>query len=1224
MDQASMNTDQPIRQNPARNLQINTGFAQRFKFNLIQSDSNPLVEDQKNEQIYQSNPTVPHKIQQSHTSIITEKLFGLRNHKKHLSFWMKCQSNIFGVCMKKHKKQRENQKILLDALRKMNDNYKKKQQRTEQLWRKVRALVNSGMFIAKIKHSSNSRLKKSQTGISDRKQTIIERRMTLLKMENNRYMCLIKNNSMFKIVWEFIIALVFIITFWIIPLNIAALFKPYQELRVLEVLIDFVIIIDIIINFISEAETGDGDTIIYLSDSSKHYLKTYFIIDVLAVMPLILFWESVNNYYYFKIIRFARIKRFFMFFKQLENLFTSFCQRSLSRPKAKRIIEIFKIIVVYYFIFHLHSCFWHYIGLTNHNTNYIYDKHQSQNYRDPNSNSTKGWISLVFNDTTNYANEDYLQIYLRSQYLIISSFATVGYGDIHATDQNEYIFILYLIMIGQLLFSFFTGKLKSALLKVDNLEFSFIRNELIETVELFMMKFSSIKGARKFKSSEIKSILQFVEASFQYNFKSIQKDEFYQLMSPNLRRKLIFHLFGSYQNKFLYFFDDFDSKYKASDQFTYMVLQSLQCIIITPGQVIARYGDLFTNLFFVLNGSITVKNKYKDFMVSYLKGSNIGDFQLILGIKTQFIYSGTTEKTSFLMSLERDIFLTALSQDFDAFSYLTKIALRRRKDLKRLNQELIKKTQERNRIEQLQKNKIMTQSFDSPTLKKHSIALSNRSFEIIEHHSRQDKVSVSDLSQRSFDMVSQIRQIQHQRKLRVLQLLQIRCYMQSNNYIGYFLEDLATAKQKKDEEEKEQLINQNKDSINIIKEEKHESSVQSQNCSDSDSSFVQSDESPLNSQDEISFDEEDEYSLPESYRFYSERIGETEHVLKKFKKMMNNCQEKFQHLNRLLKQSDVSSLRHVRETLSLKILLFDNIDQFVEDEGAKKILKKLTVYTFGGLASQISQDQIHPLPSSIRSNSLFLEDSSNRSPYLRVLHRRNILDRDSPQGTIERFTSNQIGQDYKQFQQLNTLQFESNIRLEDPKIKISNVETIEKEENLKDEQKLLLTLEQLQKQGEKRRKSSRYIKPLINFDESVANLKHMNKEISNQRIPTDSVYQTLEKEENDAYQYSSKNTTQNVDFLAGQEQSLTQQLEMQQNLTQDMRQKINTPALSIPPQTVVSSSKLSVRSRRISRISSQINRRKSRVSRGIANGSRESTQPLLTLNKLIEVCIYLI
>jgi len=79
---------------------------------------------------------------------------------------------------------------------------------------------------------------------------------------------LIKNDSMFKLVWEFIIALVFIISFWIIPLNIASLFQPYKDFRTLEILIDFVIIIDIVINFISETIGAEGDVIVYLSQAS--------------------------------------------------------------------------------------------------------------------------------------------------------------------------------------------------------------------------------------------------------------------------------------------------------------------------------------------------------------------------------------------------------------------------------------------------------------------------------------------------------------------------------------------------------------------------------------------------------------------------------------------------------------------------------------------------------------------------------------------------------------------------------------------------------------------------------------------------------------------------------------------------------------------------------------------------------------------------------------------
>ncbi len=73
--------------------------------------------------------------------------------------------------------------------------------------------------------------------------------------------------------------------------------------------IDFIIIIDIFINFISET-IKDVERVVYLKDSAKNYLKSFFIIDVLSVIPL-LTYESNNYIYLFKLFRIFRIKRFF-------------------------------------------------------------------------------------------------------------------------------------------------------------------------------------------------------------------------------------------------------------------------------------------------------------------------------------------------------------------------------------------------------------------------------------------------------------------------------------------------------------------------------------------------------------------------------------------------------------------------------------------------------------------------------------------------------------------------------------------------------------------------------------------------------------------------------------------------------------------------------------------------------------------------------------------------
>jgi hypothetical protein len=55
------------------------------------------------------------------------------------------------------------------------------------------------------------------------------------------------------------------ISFFIIPLNVATYFTPYKDLFGLELFIDFVIVADILVNFISET-VSDVEVKIYLRD----------------------------------------------------------------------------------------------------------------------------------------------------------------------------------------------------------------------------------------------------------------------------------------------------------------------------------------------------------------------------------------------------------------------------------------------------------------------------------------------------------------------------------------------------------------------------------------------------------------------------------------------------------------------------------------------------------------------------------------------------------------------------------------------------------------------------------------------------------------------------------------------------------------------------------------------------------------------------------------------
>lgn len=134
-------------------------------------------------------------------------------------------------------------------------------------------------------------------------------------------------------------------------------------------------------------------------------------------------------------------------------------------------------------------------------------------------------------------------------------------------------------MSGVLLYSFFSGRVRKIVVSEGMLQLGQYIHDKKEKMELFFMKFSKIKGAIPVKRFDVKQSYQFIEAKFKYDFKSIQKEEFYKNLSPALQRKIIFQLFGRYRHRFHYFFEDLDFEYKASDYFIAGILSNLECQI---------------------------------------------------------------------------------------------------------------------------------------------------------------------------------------------------------------------------------------------------------------------------------------------------------------------------------------------------------------------------------------------------------------------------------------------------------------------------------------------------------------------------------------------------------------------------------------------------------------------------------------------------------------------
>ena len=73
-----------------------------------------------------------------------------------------------------------------------------------------------------------------------------------------------------------------------VPVNLATEFVKHDDFLQLELALDFILVGDIAMNFVSET-VADVELITHIRDASFIYLKSFFLIDFLSILP-IFYW----------------------------------------------------------------------------------------------------------------------------------------------------------------------------------------------------------------------------------------------------------------------------------------------------------------------------------------------------------------------------------------------------------------------------------------------------------------------------------------------------------------------------------------------------------------------------------------------------------------------------------------------------------------------------------------------------------------------------------------------------------------------------------------------------------------------------------------------------------------------------------------------------------------------------------------------------------------------
>ena len=184
---------------------------------------------------------------------------------------------------------------------------------------------------------------------------------------------------------------------------------------------------------------------------AKYYLKTWFVVDVIAAFPYFAIPElrpsSVNDrdeltWGLFRLLRLIKLTRAFSFVNQSKML--RLAQVKLYSSAFSVPFRILKIILVALVLAHWIGCIFHYIAAI-----------EAIFY------ATNNWVVSMGLD-----EEDATYRYVESLYWAVETVVTVGYGDVTPVTKAETWYVVFAMLFGVGVFSYITSSIAAIIQEV--------------------------------------------------------------------------------------------------------------------------------------------------------------------------------------------------------------------------------------------------------------------------------------------------------------------------------------------------------------------------------------------------------------------------------------------------------------------------------------------------------------------------------------------------------------------------------------------------------------------------------------------------------------------------------------------------------------------------------------------------------------------------------------
>ncbi|KAL3630400.1 hypothetical protein CASFOL_023384 [Castilleja foliolosa] len=370
-------------------------------------------------------------------------------------------------------------------------------------------------------------------------------------------------NRLYK-AWEKFILIWAIYSSFFTPLEFGFFRGLPKNLFVLDIVGQVAFLIDIILQFFVTYRDSHSYKMVYNRNLiSLRYLKTHFIPDFLSCMPWDIIYKAVGRkeeVRYLLFIRLTRARKVISFFQKLEKdirinyLFT----------------RILKLIAVELYCTHTAACIFYYLATTL-----------------PQEEEGYTWIgSLKLGDYSysHFREIDIWKRYTTSLYFAIVTMATVGYGDVHAVNLREMIFIMFYVSFDMILGAYLVGNMTALIVKGSKTER--YRDKMTD-----LIKYMNRNGLEKDLRNQIKGHLR-LQYESSYTDTSILQD-----IPISIRAKISQSLYETHVKNIPLFKD-------CSSEFINQIVSRVHEEFFLPGEVIMKQGNVVDQLYFVCHGHL--------------------------------------------------------------------------------------------------------------------------------------------------------------------------------------------------------------------------------------------------------------------------------------------------------------------------------------------------------------------------------------------------------------------------------------------------------------------------------------------------------------------------------------------------------------------------------------------------------------------------------------------